>query len=224
MLNNLNKKSIVRQSFSNCVVQVIVSLLLTCNASAQVSESYTAYTADVNGDGVPDFFVKAVPKIIMIPLDDDLDIPIPITPSNSSFILLSSRPEPSQVFILYQIYTSLGDMPKNPLWTQAGVNVAVNAGSRGEEMSFTINYFGSNYQAFTSGMTYAAESNSCSNNTCSTSGFTVSVVTPSVQPSAKVVEKYQYNALGRLIRVSRDGVSKAQYDYDNAGNRKQVNE
>lgn len=51
--------------------------------------SYVLKSGDVNGDGQMDYLVKASPKIVMIPLDDDLTIPIAIPAPSPTFVLLS---------------------------------------------------------------------------------------------------------------------------------------
>lgn len=50
---------------------------------------YKVFVGDVNGDGRQDILVKAVPKIVMIPIDDDFNVPIPISGPSPSFVLLS---------------------------------------------------------------------------------------------------------------------------------------
>jgi RHS repeat-associated protein len=59
------------------------------NESALVQTSYEIYTGDVNNDGQLDILLKGVPKLITIPLDDDLQIPLSIPPKAPTFALLS---------------------------------------------------------------------------------------------------------------------------------------
>ncbi len=51
---------------------------------------YVAMTGDVNGDGHNDVLMKAVPKVILIPLDDDLSVPVPIPVPSPTFALIST--------------------------------------------------------------------------------------------------------------------------------------
>ena len=51
--------------------------------------SYKVSVGDVNGDGREDILMKAVPRMLMIPLEDDLTIPIAIPAKTPSFALMS---------------------------------------------------------------------------------------------------------------------------------------
>lgn len=64
---------------------------------------------------------------------------------------------------------------------------------------------------------------------CNLTGCSAVVSSPTVtagvlQAGAPAVEGYGYDALGRLIKVTAGAALKTEYKYDNAGNRKQVNE
>jgi hypothetical protein len=52
--------------------------------------TYVVMTGDVNGDGQNDVLLKAVPKNLMISLDDDLTVPIPIPAPSPTFALIST--------------------------------------------------------------------------------------------------------------------------------------
>lgn len=107
--------------------------------------SYVAMTGDYNGDGQNDVLMKAVPKVVMIPLDDDLVVPISIAPPSPTFALISTA---------YGNYTLVvspaADLIGSPSWkpaTQqlvyAGANGAIAGAvtitaSNGEQASFTV--------------------------------------------------------------------------------------
>lgn len=57
---------------------------------ALAKTKYDVLAGDVNGDGKPDLLVKAAPRIVLINLDDDLMVPIPLPPASPSFVLLSN--------------------------------------------------------------------------------------------------------------------------------------
>ncbi len=48
-------------------------------------------TGDINGDGLNDVLMKAIPSVFMIPLDDDLSVPVVQPTPAPSFALLSDR-------------------------------------------------------------------------------------------------------------------------------------
>lgn len=78
--------------------------------------------------------------------------------------------------------------------------------------------------AVTKGTTYTYKVKACNQTGCSAEIATASVVAGTVQAGTNVVEGYDYNVLGRLTKVKENGAVKTQYEYDNAGNRKQVSE
>ena len=57
---------------------------------AMRSTDYRVFSGDVNGDGREDILVKAHSRLVMLPFDDDLIIPLNIKPRSPSFMLLSS--------------------------------------------------------------------------------------------------------------------------------------
>lgn len=56
---------------------------------ALTSSQYAVSSCDINRDGQPDYLVKSVPTTILIPLDDDLSIPIVIPPKGPNFLIQS---------------------------------------------------------------------------------------------------------------------------------------
>ncbi|MEJ7804944.1 MAG: hypothetical protein WKG03_03360 [Telluria sp.] len=52
--------------------------------------AYVVMSGDINGDGQNDVLFKAMPKFVLIPLDDDLSIPIRIAPPSPTFALIST--------------------------------------------------------------------------------------------------------------------------------------
>jgi len=72
------------------LAQMLPGIVLAAANDATLSAKiYTLYKGDVNGDGVDDFLVKARPTTFVIPLDDDLDLPLVIPPKSPTFVLLS---------------------------------------------------------------------------------------------------------------------------------------
>lgn len=214
MINSVSRKNIY-QLLKHSVVFSALSASIVCNASAQTKGHYVAYTADTNGDGRPDIFVKATPTIVFVPLNADTNIPVPIKPSIPSFVLLSNGSGS------YEIHTDINNIALSSQWTRTGVKILVNPTSNPAVPSIAINYSGGDQQAFTNSVPYTYEAQSCNNTGCSSSRFQVTVLTGLAQ-SSKLVEGYEYNALGRIIKVKRNGASKSQYYYDQAGNRQQV--
>lgn len=94
--------------------------------------TYIVMTGDVNGDGQNDVLFKAVPKIIMIPIDDDLTVPIPIAPPSPSFMLRSTA------FGLYTLVTPNTADLASTTWAPATQQVAFSGPSGGYAGSVTI--------------------------------------------------------------------------------------
>jgi YD repeat-containing protein len=74
------------------------------------------------------------------------------------------------------------------------------------------------------GTVYTYGVSACNATGCSAVVSSAAVTAGLVQAGPTVMRGYDYNALGRLTKVKEDGSLKTQYDYDKAGNRKQVNE
>jgi len=74
------------------------------------------------------------------------------------------------------------------------------------------------------GTSYVYGVSACNATGCSAVASSAAVVAGAVQPGGRVVNGYVYNVLGRLTTVSQDGTTKTEYEYDSAGNRKQVDE
>lgn len=58
--------------------------------NAMGNTKYIVMSGDINADGQNDVLFKALPKLILIPLDDDLMIPINIAPPSPTFALIST--------------------------------------------------------------------------------------------------------------------------------------
>jgi hypothetical protein len=52
------------------------------------------FTADINGDGNPDFLLKAVPSVVMLDLDEDISFPVVTNALSRSFVIMSVRDDP----------------------------------------------------------------------------------------------------------------------------------
>lgn len=57
---------------------------------ALLRTSYQAFSADMNGDGLPDVLLKAMPGIVTVPLDAEVNAAISVAPASPSFILFSN--------------------------------------------------------------------------------------------------------------------------------------
>lgn len=125
---------ITRLLWRSSSATILFCAFIASSASAQAVDEYLSYTADINGDGQLDILVKPVPKIIMLSLDDDINVPIVIPPAIPSFLLVSNGSGG------YQLSTSLGLAGPNTLWTQGLMNVTVNSGQSPSSPSITINY------------------------------------------------------------------------------------
>ena len=125
---------ITRLSWRSRSATILLCAFIASSASAQTADKYLAYTADVNGDGQLDILVKPAPKIIMLSVDDDLDVPIVVPPTIPAFLLISNGSGG------YQLSTNLGLAGPSTLWMQGLVNVTVNSGQSPSSPSITINY------------------------------------------------------------------------------------
>jgi hypothetical protein len=125
---------ITRLPWRSISATIVLCTFIVGGASAQTTDKYLSYTADINGDGQLDILVKPVPKIIMVSLDDDTDVPIVVPAAIPSFLLVSNGSGG------YQLSTNLGLAGANTLWTQGLVNVTVNSGQSPSSPSITINY------------------------------------------------------------------------------------
>jgi hypothetical protein len=57
---------------------------------ALLKTPYTVQSADINGDGLPDILMTALPTLVTLPLDDDLVAPLPLPTPSPAFLLRSS--------------------------------------------------------------------------------------------------------------------------------------
>jgi len=74
------------------------------------------------------------------------------------------------------------------------------------------------------GTSYVYGVSACNATGCSAVATSAAVVAGTVQAGGRVLNAYGYNVLGRLTTVTQDGTTKTEYEYDSAGNRKQVDE
>lgn len=51
---------------------------------------YIVLTGDINNDGQNDVLMKAVPTMVMVPMDDDFSFPLVVAPASASFALVST--------------------------------------------------------------------------------------------------------------------------------------
>ena len=131
---NVNKKILACRSWFFNATTILLCAFIADGASAQAADKYSSYTADINGDGQLDILVKPVPKVIMLSLDDDINVPIVVPPTIRSFLLVSNGSGG------YQLSTNLGLAGPNTQWTQGLVNVTANSGQSPSGASITINY------------------------------------------------------------------------------------
>jgi RHS repeat-associated protein len=59
-------------------------------ASSLRETSFQVKLFDVNGDGIDDIWLKPVPRVVILPFDDDFILPVPIPPVADGFVLRSS--------------------------------------------------------------------------------------------------------------------------------------
>lgn len=88
--------SAIRRTSSVCIAAALLSVSAgPAHAGtfdgAMVRSNYVVVTGDVNGDGQNDILFKAAPaKVVLIPIDDDLSVPIVIPAPSPSFALIST--------------------------------------------------------------------------------------------------------------------------------------
>lgn len=89
-----------------------IALLLIFGASvvqaspynrALQSGFYKSFAADINDDGAPDALLKSNVRMVTIPIDDDLLIPLRLSPKSPTFVLLSNTDG------TYSLITNPGD-------------------------------------------------------------------------------------------------------------------
>ncbi|MEJ7804926.1 MAG: RHS repeat domain-containing protein [Telluria sp.] len=168
---------------------------------------YVTMTGDVNNDGQNDVLMKAVPTLILIPLDDDLNVPIQIPAPGPSFVLLSTG---------YGTYTLLTNpdaaMMNRAEWTAAKQAITY-AGPHGEfAASVTITAASPEQASFVVSM--AADTG-----LLRITSVTAPAINPAAGTSVAGTERYTYDALGRLTTVTYPNGVQATYAYDSAGNR-----
>ncbi len=74
-----------------CGAGISLSAMAANGDGAMARSSYVVVTGDINGDGQNDIlFIAARPKIVMIPFDDDLMLPISVPSPSPSFALISN--------------------------------------------------------------------------------------------------------------------------------------
>ncbi|MES2318074.1 MAG: hypothetical protein V4631_11335 [Pseudomonadota bacterium] len=88
--------NVIRRAGSACLAAMLCSIIATPAKAgtydgAMGRSKYVVVTGDVNGDGQNDILFKAAAaKLVMIPLDDDLMVPILIASPSPSFALIST--------------------------------------------------------------------------------------------------------------------------------------
>lgn len=111
-----------RRVFNSCVSGLVVVIGFVSHqddANAQTyngvigKTKYVVLKGDVNGDGVEDVFMKAVPTNLVLPLDDDFNIPLSIPAPGPSFVIMSEvggyqvvvNPDPSVLSFAWGVST-----------------------------------------------------------------------------------------------------------------------
>lgn len=178
--------------------------------SALGDTKYVTMTGDVNGDGQNDVLMKAVPKFVAIPIDDDLDVPIPIPPRSATFLLLSTG---------YGTYTLVTNPDTQtigwPGWTMATQQLAYAGPNGAFAGSVTITAAAPDQASFVVSM--AADTGLLQITSVTPPAWNSAPAVPGNSPSS--TEKYAYDALGRLRKVTSVKGEQIGYDYDRAGNR-----
>jgi RHS repeat-associated protein len=70
--------------------QLFPHVALAAGSDGSLStKAFTVYKIDANGDGVDDILLKPLPTIFNVPLDDDMDLPIVVSPKTPTLIFMS---------------------------------------------------------------------------------------------------------------------------------------
>ncbi|WP_116811743.1 VCBS repeat-containing protein [Steroidobacter cummioxidans] len=99
---------------SACLLVLCWAIVPVVAHAAGFDHNYSAVTGDLNGDGLQDIYLKAKPKLAMIPLEDLL-IPVPTRTDVAPFVL---QRQPNNTF---QIVSSLTGAQRSAIsqWQQA---------------------------------------------------------------------------------------------------------
>jgi hypothetical protein len=87
-------------------------------ANALQKAKYQVFTADVNGDGYPDYLLKSTPSVLMLPLDDDDLFPLAYFAGSKTFIISSGMQSSSLAA------SPAADLINSPLWQPAAYDLA----------------------------------------------------------------------------------------------------
>jgi YD repeat-containing protein len=166
---------------------------------------YVAKSGDVNNDGQNDVLMLAVPQTVMIPVDDDLSVPISLPVPSPTFALVSTG------FGTYTLVTNPdAEMMGSSAWGAANQSI-VYAGPNGPyAASVTITAATAQQASFVISMAADTGLLQITSTTAPTSGWAARMAG---------VERYAYDALGRLRTVSYPNGVRVTYAYDSAGNR-----
>lgn len=111
LLSSVPGSRVLRLCLGICIFQGI-SMPVSAGefSDALQTSSYAVATADINGDGVPDVLMRAQPKVMTLPLDDDLMVPIVKPVKSPTFVLLSDGG-------WFSLVSNPDDgLVRNPLW------------------------------------------------------------------------------------------------------------
>lgn len=189
----------------------VLACLLACghtpvSAYQGFPSRYTVHVGDFNGNGLLDLYLRAMPNLVFVTLDD-IQVPIMIPPAVADFVLVQN---PSGGFDVIAGLTP-GEQAMVGQWPTAAVD---------------LTFFDHNGNGFTDVLISGVGD-------VIPGAYDVVVFAPMAQgaapvqtmlwdPSADSFEQYRYDELGRLRRVTYGDGTVIEYEYDPAGNRTEV--